>query len=146
MPFGLTHAEQQLARGQVQDLQHSAAVLLVLLQQGGVIQVEDSHSAFPKAAGQLMAVWVVAAALDDFSRRCQLKQLLVGLDIPASNCAVQGHGAVLTPAQIQCCLCHHGVTGGGIACRSLCLCCLMGWCNTHLCISAILHVLSWQAC
>ena len=66
----LTHAEQQLARGQVQHLQHSAAVLLVLLQQGGVVQVEDPDPALAKATGQLMAVWVISTALNHLSWRC----------------------------------------------------------------------------
>ena len=69
----LTHAEQQLAGGQVQHLQHGAAVLLVLPQEGGIIQVEDSHSALPKAASQLMPVGMVCAALNDLPRCSQLK-------------------------------------------------------------------------
>ena len=95
----LTHAEQQLARGQVQHLQHSAAVLLVLLQQGGVVQVEDPDPALAKATGQLMAVWMISAALNHLSWRCQLKELLMGLHTPAPDGAVQRDSAVLTPAQ-----------------------------------------------
>ena len=96
----LTKAEQQLARGQVHDLQHSLSVLLMLLQQRRLSNVKDPDSALVKATGQLVAVWVIAAALDDLPRRCQLKQLCMSGGIPTTNCSIRGHCAVLAPAGI----------------------------------------------
>ena len=84
----LTQTEQELPRGQVHQLQHGLAVLLVLLQKGRLSNVKDPDTALVKAAGQLMAVRVVGAALDDLPGRCQLKQLCMRGCVPTADGAV----------------------------------------------------------
>lgn len=92
-----TEAEQQLARGQVQDLQHGLAVLLVLLQQRSLSDVKDPDAALVEAAGQLVAVWVVGTALDDLPGGCQLKQLGMGGEVPPSDGPIGRDCTVLAP-------------------------------------------------
>ena len=70
----------------------------MLLQQRRLSNVKDPDSALVKATGQLVAVWVIAAALDDLPRCCQLKQLCMSGGIPTTNCSIRGHCTVLAPA------------------------------------------------
>ena len=63
-------------------------MLLVLLQQRSLSDVKHPHAALVKPTGQLVAIWVVGTALDDFAWCRQLKELCMGCYVPAADGAI----------------------------------------------------------
>lgn len=69
-------------------MQHSLAMLLVLLQQCSLSDVKHPHTALMEPAGQFVAVWMVGTALDDLAGCCQLIELCMGGNVPAADGAI----------------------------------------------------------